>query len=154
MQFSLTNTPMQQLLALVPCLVLIYLGGLALYRLTLHPLARFPGPKIAAVTRYYEAYWDLVQNGQYTFQIQRLHKKYGKQSLLRHLFLYILNPSKVLLSESVPMSFMLMILNSLVKSTAKTVVGTSMSSPLVRGRRRALPLIPQIITSINPEGTF
>ncbi|KAF2875491.1 trichodiene oxygenase [Massariosphaeria phaeospora] len=57
--------------------VVVYLISLTFYRLTLHPLARFPGPKLAAITRYYEGYYDLVQNGQYTFKIAKLHKEYG-----------------------------------------------------------------------------
>ncbi|RFU78097.1 cytochrome p450 [Trichoderma arundinaceum] len=55
----------------------VYLVLVPIYRLTLHPLARFPGPKIAAVTRYYEAYYDLVLKGQYTWKIEQLHKQYG-----------------------------------------------------------------------------
>lgn len=58
--------------------VIIYLATLAFYRLFLHPLARFPGPKLAAASRWYEAYYDVVQNGQYAFQIKEMHKKYGK----------------------------------------------------------------------------
>jgi len=49
----------------------------AVYRLFFHPLAKFPGPKLAAVTRWYEAYYDVYLNGQYQFQIGELHKKYG-----------------------------------------------------------------------------
>lgn len=55
-----------------------YFVTLAVYRLVFHPLAKFPGPKLAAITRYYEAYYDIVQNGQYDFQIAKMHKKYGK----------------------------------------------------------------------------
>ncbi|KUJ12594.1 cytochrome P450 [Mollisia scopiformis] len=55
----------------------VYFTTLIFYRLFLHPLAKFPGPKVAAITRYYEAYYDIVQNGQYIFRIQELHKKYG-----------------------------------------------------------------------------
>jgi hypothetical protein len=58
--------------------VVVYFGTLTFYRLFLHPLAKFPGPKLAAITRYYEAYYDVIQNGQYTFKIVELHKKYGK----------------------------------------------------------------------------
>lgn len=58
--------------------VVIYYLTLAFHRLYLHPLAKFPGPKLAAITRYYEAYYDIVQNGQYTFRIAEMHKKYGK----------------------------------------------------------------------------
>lgn len=56
---------------------LLYLTVLAFYRLFLHPLVRFPGPKLAAITRYYEAYYDVVQNGQYMFKIAELHKQYN-----------------------------------------------------------------------------
>ncbi|KAF3008037.1 hypothetical protein E8E14_004587 [Neopestalotiopsis sp. 37M] len=57
--------------------IALYLLALASYRLLLHPLAAFPGPKLAAVTRYVEAYYDVVCNGQYTFKIKEMHRKYG-----------------------------------------------------------------------------
>lgn len=57
---------------------LIYSTSLAFYRLLLHPLAKFPGPKLAAVTRYYEGYYDVVRNGQYTFRIAEMHERYGR----------------------------------------------------------------------------
>jgi hypothetical protein len=48
------------------------------YRITLHPLARFPGPKLAALTFWYETYFDVwPHDGRYTWQIQKLHEKYG-----------------------------------------------------------------------------
>ncbi|KAF4910811.1 Cytochrome P450 monooxygenase sdnE [Colletotrichum fructicola] len=55
----------------------LYLIGLAVYRLNFHPLARFPGPKIAALTVFYEFYFDGIKRGRYTFEIQRMHEKYG-----------------------------------------------------------------------------
>lgn len=59
--------------------IVLYYVTLALYRLYLHPLARFPGPKLAAVTRWYEGYYDLYQSGQYTFKVAELHKQHGKE---------------------------------------------------------------------------
>ncbi|KFX99303.1 hypothetical protein V490_01849 [Pseudogymnoascus sp. VKM F-3557] len=34
-------------------------------------------PKLAAVSFWYEFYYDVVQGGQYTFEIGRMHEKYG-----------------------------------------------------------------------------
>jgi cytochrome P450 len=55
----------------------LYVIGLAVYRLYLHPLAKFPGPKIAALTVFYEFYFDGIKRGRYTFEIERMHEKYG-----------------------------------------------------------------------------
>ncbi|TAQ87580.1 hypothetical protein B7494_g4085 [Chlorociboria aeruginascens] len=41
------------------------------------PIAFIPGPKLAALTRFYEAYYDLILGGQYTFKLIELHKAYG-----------------------------------------------------------------------------
>lgn len=59
-----------------------YVVGLYLYRLSpLHPLAKFPGPKLAAVTSWYEAYYEIALNGQYSKKISQLHDKYGMSAL-------------------------------------------------------------------------
>ena len=48
------------------------------YRLWFHPLARFPGPKLAALTTWYEGYYDCLQyKGRFTFKLGDLHEKYG-----------------------------------------------------------------------------
>ncbi|CAN9243726.1 cytochrome P450 [Alternaria alternata] len=60
--------------------VLAYFGFLVarvFYRLYFHPLSRFPGPKIAAVSSWYEAYYEIVLKGQYSRQISKLHDEYG-----------------------------------------------------------------------------
>lgn len=70
-------------------IVVVLLGSLVFYRLFLHPLAGYPGPKLAAITRWYEGYYDVIQNGQYTFKIKELHQKYGEShrlSVLRSQF--------------------------------------------------------------------
>ena len=58
--------------------ILLLLLSLAFNRLYLSPLAKFPGPKLAALTRWYEFYYEVVLRGQFTFHITELHKKYGK----------------------------------------------------------------------------
>lgn len=59
-------------------LILLYTAALAVYRVTLHPLAKFPGPKLAATTEWYEFYHDIVRQGQFIWQIQKLHDQYGR----------------------------------------------------------------------------
>ncbi|KAK2743339.1 hypothetical protein FQN55_007274 [Onygenales sp. PD_40] len=54
-----------------------YLVWLAASRLYWSPISQFPGPKLAALTNWYEFYYDVIQQGSFTFHIQQLHRKYG-----------------------------------------------------------------------------
>ncbi|VUC24618.1 unnamed protein product [Clonostachys rosea] len=54
----------------------LYISVLFLYRITFHPLAKFPGPKLAAMSFAYEFWFDVVRGGRYTKQILRMHEKY------------------------------------------------------------------------------
>lgn len=54
-----------------------YLLLRSIYRLFFHPLSKFPGPKIAAVTRAYEFYYDGIKGGMYMWEVQKMHEKYG-----------------------------------------------------------------------------
>jgi hypothetical protein len=64
-------------LVLIFC-ILLYATGLTIYRLFLSPLAAFPGPKLAAATAWYEFYWNVLKQGQFTFHLQDLHDRYGE----------------------------------------------------------------------------
>ncbi|KIK65024.1 hypothetical protein GYMLUDRAFT_160341 [Collybiopsis luxurians FD-317 M1] len=54
-----------------------YLAGLALYRRFFHPLHKYPGPALAAVTNWYEVFYNFVLGGELVAEIERLHKVYG-----------------------------------------------------------------------------
>jgi hypothetical protein len=68
-------------LTIVTTLVGIWLVNivvLAVYRLYFSPIAKFPGPKLAALTSWYEFYYEVIQKGRMSFHVQDLHKKYGE----------------------------------------------------------------------------
>ncbi|OQE43133.1 hypothetical protein PENCOP_c003G00741 [Penicillium coprophilum] len=57
--------------------VVVYSTALGIYRLLLSPLARCPGPKLTALTGWYETYKDVFQGGQFIFEIEKWHQQYG-----------------------------------------------------------------------------
>lgn len=46
-------------------------------RTWLSPIRKVPGPRLAALTSWYECYYDLFKPGQYVFKIKQLHEQYG-----------------------------------------------------------------------------
>ena len=55
-----------------------YLVALATYRLYWSPLAKFPGPKLAALTQWVETYHELRgDQGRFFYVIEQWHNKYG-----------------------------------------------------------------------------
>ena len=63
-------------LATIVAALVAYGVLLAVYQVTLHPLTSFPGPKLAAMTLWYEFYYDVVLLGQLTNHIERIHKEF------------------------------------------------------------------------------
>lgn len=51
-----------------------------IYRLHIHPLSRFPGPRLAALTGLYEIYFCAWGGGLFESEIERLHQEYGKST--------------------------------------------------------------------------
>ncbi|KAL1639847.1 hypothetical protein SLS58_007591 [Diplodia intermedia] len=64
-------------LILVAALLLAYLAYGAVQRLYLSPIAHFPGPRFAALTFWYEFYYDVLCSGRYTWRIAEMHERYG-----------------------------------------------------------------------------
>ena len=65
-------------LSLVPWVLVLYTISLAVYRLVLSPLAGVPGPRLAALTHWYECYYDVILPGKYVFRIKEMHEQYGQ----------------------------------------------------------------------------
>ncbi|PYI35304.1 cytochrome P450 [Aspergillus indologenus CBS 114.80] len=64
-----------------------------LSRLYLHPLRKFPGPILAAITGWYRFYFDIVANGQYIFHIHDLETTYNSRIIrVSHNHLHINDP--------------------------------------------------------------
>jgi len=49
----------------------------AIWRLYLSPLSKFPGPKLAALTQWYEFYYNIIRPGLFFQVIARMHEEYG-----------------------------------------------------------------------------
>lgn len=67
----------EQMTAAAAVVLLLYAVIVAVQRLYLSPISHIPGPRLAALTQYYEFYYDIILGGKYTFKILEMHKKYG-----------------------------------------------------------------------------
>jgi hypothetical protein len=54
-----------------------YLATTVIYRRFFHPLAKIPGPFLAAATSLYGFYFNGVKGGVFYLEIERLHRLYG-----------------------------------------------------------------------------
>ncbi|KAL8676784.1 MAG: hypothetical protein Q9186_006732 [Xanthomendoza sp. 1 TL-2023] len=64
-------------LAVATVLFFVYVLSLYIYRAFFDQLSHIPGPKLAAATLWYEFYYDVVKKGKYTWEIWKMHEKYG-----------------------------------------------------------------------------
>ena len=57
--------------------MVLYIAYGAVYRLYFSPIAHFPGRKLAALTLWYEFYFDVIGRGSYVWEIKKMHQTYG-----------------------------------------------------------------------------
>jgi hypothetical protein len=68
------------------CLALVfstaYIVAVIVYRIFLHPLSTFPGPRLAAATGLWKAYFQCTKS--FTHELIKLHEIYGKKTIAEH----------------------------------------------------------------------
>lgn len=96
---------------------ILYRLSKAIYNLYLHPLRRFPGPKVAAASHLYEFYWSVIRDGEFTWEIERMHKKYGKCVMYDAVLYLNAKQTEVLSFASLPMSFISATRHSIMRYT-------------------------------------
>ena len=117
---------------------ILYFSYVTVYRLYLSPIAHFPGPRLAAWTYWYEFWYDVVAEPEYTFKIGRLHKEYGMFFLRLMTRGTSLNDVKVLSSVLTLMRYMSLIpiftTQSMLVVDASAISGTGSPGLLVSMR--------------------
>ena len=56
------------------------------YNLYLHPLSGYPGPKLVALGSRYEFYHDVIRDGLFLWEIEKMHHQYGKIGFMKNLW--------------------------------------------------------------------
>jgi hypothetical protein len=77
MTLSDFSTPSSTVVLAAVLTAVLYTIYRIIYRLRFSPIAKFPGPKLAALTFWYEFYYDVVKRGRYTWEMKRMHEKYS-----------------------------------------------------------------------------
>ncbi|KAF7189166.1 Cytochrome P450 monooxygenase [Pseudocercospora fuligena] len=75
--YILSQINIPQFISYALLLLISYKCTLYIQRLYFHPLSKFPGPKIMAMSRVYEFYWDSYLHGRLWSHLPSLHDKYG-----------------------------------------------------------------------------
>ncbi|OQE24211.1 hypothetical protein PENFLA_c010G02605 [Penicillium flavigenum] len=80
LQKQLLQNPQQTTLRVLVALGAVYTAAFlvkAIYRITFHPLAKFPGPFLCRISYIYQIYSEAYLNGRMLERLPDLHKKYG-----------------------------------------------------------------------------
>jgi hypothetical protein len=109
----------------------LYCVLLSRHHLYFHPLSKFPSPRLAALTKWYELYYDLFKDhgGQFMWQVQELHRRYGHRRdsiVLKITDLIEQDP----LCASIPMNY-----TSMTRNTSKSSTQTIRRETSIHQRR-------------------
>ncbi|GMG12485.1 unnamed protein product [Aspergillus oryzae] len=63
------------------------------YRLYFHPLAKIPGPKLAAASHLLEFYYDVILGGKFLFQVEKMHQNIGPIVRINPKEVHIIDPT-------------------------------------------------------------
>lgn len=55
----------------------VYFLWTCVYNIYLHPLRHIPGSKWAIIGPYLEFYHEVIRDGQYLWELEKMHKKFG-----------------------------------------------------------------------------
>ncbi|KAJ5791538.1 uncharacterized protein N7518_008549 [Penicillium psychrosexuale] len=89
--YALAN--LSHLLAFGTTAFIAYWISVYIYRVTLHPLAKFPGPKLTGATFWYEFYYNLFPHKlRFLWKIEDLHNQYGPIVRINPLHIHIRDP--------------------------------------------------------------
>ncbi|KAK0466636.1 cytochrome P450 [Armillaria novae-zelandiae] len=83
---------MQSYSAAIFPFALFYVLYLGVYRLLFQPLKSFPGPRIAALTGWYQTYFEVFCDGLFVQKLEELHKIYGPVIRINPNELHFSNP--------------------------------------------------------------
>nr|AVM39104.1 putative cytochrome P450 oxygenase [Trichoderma taxi] len=74
---SLKEIPPAALVGATVGVGILYFLCQCFYNIYLHPLRKIPGPKLAVIGPYLEFYHEVLRDGQYLWEIEKMHEKYG-----------------------------------------------------------------------------
>src|SRR6266702_4331392 len=55
----------------------VWYAIVVIHRLFFHPIAKVPGPKLAAATLFYQTWYCFVGGSRFYIKIEKLHEQYG-----------------------------------------------------------------------------
>ncbi|PGH13222.1 hypothetical protein AJ79_03780 [Helicocarpus griseus UAMH5409] len=90
LQLKALQNPRETILQLLGALIAVQTASwiiTVIYRVTFHPLAKFPGPFLCRISYIYQIYYEAWLNGRMLERLPELHRKYG--SVVR------INPNEV-----------------------------------------------------------